>query len=432
MSSLELVAVIAVALALVVSLWCAKLLDRALMHALVLMSFAAGVLKTTFPLRFAIALVAAVLIAYLLTQRRQSVAVGRAILAVLLVVAGVLFFLIAPFGVEVSDPFFRYFVMLPALFALGVTIASDPLRRQMLARIFVGWALAFSVLAAVESLSGELLLPRSDLTRDLVRSDLQRAILLSEHPLVLSVLFVMALPLAWNAIKRPGVRVASVAVLLVGILATGSRGALVLAIAWALIEWMRRRFTLKVVRPAVVVVVGVGVVLLASGALTAGELSNVNADAASAEYRLQLYAVLGDSLVTTPFGWGVTGLPPGVHVINSHFGPKDIADTVDSEIALAVFEFGIGGVIALVLVGAFLLSARSLIHPEGQSAILCFAAGFYVALHSWTGLMLILALVVGIVWGTRRSPTISPIPRVRNRGRSQKQTALLKNGRTPA
>lgn len=398
MSVLALTALAALVFAVAASLWYLGVLDKVLMHVLVVLAFAAGVLKSAFPVRFVIAIAAALLIAYLLSRAPRKASVMRGILVVFAVIAVTAFFLLAPLGPEISDPYYRYFVMWPILLGAGAVIAADDARILAFARIYVGWSVAFSGMAAVEALSGGTLFERSDLSRELVRADLQRAILLSEHPLVLSVLFVMALPLAWKYVSRLSLRFGVIVALIIGIWATGSRGAFVLAGLWALVEWMRRRLSLRMVRPLAILAVIGGGILIGSGLLNTGELSDTNADGASAEYRLSLYSVLGESLAASPLGWGTEGLPPGLFVVNSYFGPKDLADTVDSEIALAVFQYGVIGVVVLVVVGVFLLGSRALSFAHGQAAALCYLAGLYVALHVWTGLMLAFMLFLGAAW----------------------------------
>ncbi|MBT2498986.1 O-antigen ligase family protein [Agromyces sp. ISL-38] len=400
---MESIALIVIGLIAVITLIAMKLAAQVGTHALVLMCFAAGFLKAALPIRFFILVVICLIVMQLLWQTRPSeVGVARnrafAVAGILFVLLVLVFFLgtdvLSP---EFADPIFRYFILFPCAFLLGVTVSRNEGHVRFFARTYVGWATVFAALAFVESLSGGLLFGRSDLTRELIRFDRQRAILLSEHPLVLSVLFLVAIPLAWRYVGPLGARLVILAVVVAGIIGTGSRGALALVVVWAAIALLMRS-TRRSRLPQVVavsVLVG-GLAYLAYATPSSASLDSTESDAASVEYRFQLYNVLVDSLAQAPFGWGITGLPDGVYLVASAFGIKDLALTVDSEIAMAVFDFGLLGLLIFVSMLFYVVRPTVLTLPEGQAAILVLLSGLYLALHAWTGLPVILMVLLGL------------------------------------
>lgn len=414
---METVAVVVIGMSAVVSLIALKLAVKVGIHALVLMCFAAGFLKWAFPVRFLLFVVICLIIVQLLWRpspsgtrvaRNRTIAVAGVLLA-LLVLA---FFLgtdvLSP---EYADPVFRYFILFPSAFLLGVSVSRDERQVRFLARTYVGWATVFAVLALVESLSGGLLFGRSDLTRELVRFDRQRAILLSEHPLVLAVLFLVAIPLAWRYVRHRGARLLIIATTVTGIAATGSRGALALVAVWVAIALLMRSARRSRLPQAVAVAVLVGgLAYLAYAAPSAGTLTSTESDAASVEYRLQLYSVLVDSLARAPLGWGITGLPDGVYLVASAFGIKDLALTVDSEIAMAVFDFGVLGLVIFVGMLLYVVRPAVMTLPEGKAALLVLLSGLYLALHAWTGLPIILMVLLGLCTRANRWRPADPPP----------------------
>jgi hypothetical protein len=416
---MESIAVVVIGMSAVVSLIALKLAVKVGIHALVLMCFAAGFLKWAFPVRFLIFVVICLIIVQLLWRpspsgagvaRNRTFAVAGVLLALLVLV----FFLgtdvLSP---EYADPVFRYFILFPCAFLLGVSISRDESQVRFLARTYVGWATVFAVLALVESLSGGLLFGRSDLTRELVRFDRQRAILLSEHPLVLAVLFLVAIPLAWRYVSHRGARLLIVVTTVVGIAATGSRGALALVAVWVAIALLLRSTgRSRLPQVVAVTVLAGGLAYLASAAPSSASLDSTESDAASVEYRFELYSVLVDSLAEAPFGWGITGLPDGVYLVASAFGIKDLAVTVDSEIAMAVFDFGLIGLV--IFVGMLLYAVRPAVVTlaEGQAAILVLLSGLYLALHAWTGLPVILMALLGLCTRANQSRRTSLPPKV--------------------
>lgn len=424
---MELIAAVAVGFGVAVTLVALRLTVQAGAHAIVLMCFAAGSLKSEMPLRFLILLVICLVLVHLLWRGWPPyVSVARnkafAIAGVLLTLLVLAFFLgtdvLSP---EFSDPVFRYFVLFPGAFLLGLLISHDERMTRFFARTFIGWATVFALLASVESLGENLLFPRPDLANELDRFDRQRAILLSEHPLVLAVLFLIAIPLAWRYVSHRGARLVIVTVAVGGIAATGSRGALALFALWvALALLMRSANRSRLPQVVAIVVLAGGLAYLASAAPTSATLNSRAPDAASVEYRFQLYSVLVDSLARAPFGWGIPGLPDGVYLIASAFGTKDLATSVDSEIALAAFDFGLVGLAFFAAMVLYAVRPAVLKLAEGQAAILVLLSGFYLALHAWTGLPVILMILLGLCTRANRPPpnfrqlqSVSRVGRVR-------------------
>lgn len=388
-------------------LFALRLVNSVGIHVLIVGSFCAGWLKFVYPVRFVFfAVLMAMLMEYFAHHgasdregRSRQLGAG-AIAFVTGVLTLAIFLVVSPFDSMVADPAFRYFVLFPFAFWVGWALRKGDYQRSF-ARTYVAWSAVFAVLAVAERLNGTTLFPRPDLTRELVRNGHQRAILLSEHPLVLSVLLIAAIPLAWHYLSRTGTRVAAIGVITAGVLATSSRGALALLVVWVglllLLSAGRGRGTqaLRVVAAAGTVFGSLYLVLL-SDERAPGVLSSSDADIASVEYRLALYQAALESIALRPFGWGLAGLPEGVFAVESHFGTKDLALTVDSEVALAVFDFGIIGLILYLAAVIRLFQGVRLMEPESQAALLVLLSGLYLALHAWTGLPLVLLLLLGM------------------------------------
>ena len=384
-------------------------------HVLVLIVFSSGSLKPLGPVRYSYALVLLALVAALVVQRqRRSDPWDRKnpLAPIFLVALGLLavsFFAFAsPLSPGDNDAAFRYSVLFPLSFFMGYLIRSAD-GVGTFGRIFVGWSVAFSILAVAESAIGTPLFGREDFTRSLLRDGVQRAVLGSEHPLVLAAIFAAAVPFALSLRLAPTRRAIIVALIGLGLLSTVSRGGLIVFLA-VTVGWFvfgrqgaSRRFRNDFVRFGRVtrtLAVALGLICTALLAATLApatvSVSSTVATAASAEYRLVLYRFVLDSLAQHPLGWGVGGLPQGIYVAQSAFGPKDLAVTIDSELALLGFDFGWIGVALFLFVLLWAVSPRVLAQPSGLAAAAILWSGLYLALHSWTGLPVLLLALVGM------------------------------------
>ena len=386
--------------------------------------FFAGVLKSAMPLRYVLALALGYGILAILRKNVGPEAVDIRFARVLggySLAATSLWIIGSPVaGIEPSegDALFRYLVLLPVSATLGYTLVRTG-NGASLKRSYLFWSLTMGSFAMVEAALGEMLLPRPDIARSLVRDGAQRAILASEHPLVLAALLVAATPLAVTLIARPSLRVVAVVVLFGGIFATDSRGAVVVFIvSLALALWSRRGERLSsgkagalVSFPLVIISIAAVVAWAFSVAPSDTVLSSSDGTEASSQYRVVLYQYLLLSLREMPLGWGLGGLPEHTYIVPSAFGIKDLALTVDSEPALLVFKWGWLG---LAFFGALLLwlaGRRRFLEPFGIASLSIVLSGVFLALSSWTGLPVALAMLLGATTAsTSRDFDIRAIP----------------------
>ncbi|WP_308221723.1 O-antigen ligase family protein [Georgenia sp. EYE_87] len=279
------------------------------------------------------------------------------------------------------------------------------------ARAYLGWSLLFAILATVEASRDAVIFP--GMAPTILRDGEVRAVLLSEHPILLSVYFVVCVPFVWRTVRSPILRWAFCVVLVSGILSTGSRGALVLVAVLAavnLVSHLRRarqgaRMT-NVLVLGLSIGVALGIVTLVAGVepFEGASITSSDPTVASVQYRGVLYAEVAQSLKQMPFGWGVGGLPEGQIIVSSPFGPKDLALTVDSEIVLLAFDFGAAGVAAYLATMLWLVLGRGFRSPVSGAAIVAMSAGLYVAIHAWTGLPTLALFLVG---ATASAPTVT-------------------------
>jgi hypothetical protein len=173
--------------------------------------------------------------------------------------------------------------------------------------------------------------------------------------LFLAIALLLVLGLSWRA--RGGGRVALVAtaaVLVTALFATGSRGGIVSLVVGGLL-WAA---TLRTGRRGLVVVallVGAGLVLTPAGAQVAQLRSSVSDSGEAGEaarYRLEIAHI-----VTDPKSFSVLGLesPPGLGAVN---GAKELLSlrTIDSQYAVVYVTNGVVGLAAFTLVALTLLA----------------------------------------------------------------------------
>ena len=402
MSDIAMFALLVIASAWTILLFWQRAFQKTVAAALLLLIFGAGFAQTVLPVRFILAAAALALISVLTISYRRmlSTQVVRVVFIssiLCFVTYGALQFFVQP---EASDPLFRYSILFPLMFIAGY-LASHIDGGSSLTKPYVYSTLAMAALAVFERLQNAFLLAANyENAGRLVRDGAIRSIVGAEHPLVLSVLLVAAIPLIQTAFTSLVLRTGAYALIIGGIVSTNSRGALVLVCMWFFIATALRSGLLARTRTSVFRVLAAASLLIGLTWILTGSgsdsLSSTSAVDASAEYRSSLYLFATQSLLEQPWGWGLTGLPAGVYVVASYFGSLDVAVTIDSEVALLMFDFGWLGVIGFISLVLFLLRAERLKSPIGQAALLLSASGFYLALHSWSGLGSAWFLLLGL------------------------------------
>lgn len=416
MSDTAMIALFVIASAWTILLFWKSFFEKTIAAVLLMLIFGAGFAQTVIPVRFVLALAALTVIVTLTLKYRATLSpkVFRAVSITstsCLVAYGTLQLFVQS---EMLDPLFRYTVLFPLMFLAGY-VASNLNLGVVVSKLYVLTGLTMAALAVVERIQNSFLLAGNyENAGRLVRDGAIRSIVGAEHPLVLSVLLVAAIPLVQVTVTSLVLRTGAFVLLIAGIVSTNSRGALVLVCMWFVITaalkskiFGRAHTSLIQFFAAASLVVGLIWMLTGSGS---DSLSSTSAVDASAEYRSSLYLFAAQSLVEQPWGWGLSGLPVGVYVVASYFGSLDIAMTIDSEVALLMFDFGWLGVLGFVSMASFLLRAGRLNSPLGQAALLLSASGFYLALHSWSGLGSAWFLLLGlsVTYGVTK-PNSAPV-----------------------
>ncbi|WP_322409923.1 hypothetical protein [Microbacterium invictum] len=292
----------------------------------------------------------------------------------------------------------RLFVVTPLLFVAGVGtgLRLDWARPLGLAYLFL--AFAASGLAIVEASVGRSLLGRDLELAEMSREGDIRAIVASEHSLVLGTLLALAIPIC--LILPKGLRLPAATLLVLGVAATGSRGPLLVGLVFAIVS-LFRSVTASVARHSRILtltaVVGLGVLAYLSSFVWTNVVEGSTGSEYSANYRWAIYATVPDLLISQPLGYGLGTFPQGVWLVESRaFGVKDIVLTLDSELVYSAFTLGWIG-LGLVS-GALIVSILAVRHSPivGLTATMCSVLGLSIALHAWDGLGAMWVLLVGM------------------------------------
>jgi hypothetical protein len=368
--------------------------------ALIVTIFSAGYLGLSVPVRYVIVVLLALACQMILSNRERGKRKGwgTAILAGS-IIAIYFFVVVHPLDANFGDTLFRYVVVDPLAFYVGWLLWKTG-NWNSFAKVYVVVSVICAVLAIVEYTKGSALFPRNTELDTISRNSAYRAAVLTEHPLVLAALLLVAIPLAWDLLRRKRLmRLLTIALLVVGIVSTGSRGVLYCFAGWVALLLALRLRKSEVPRwtsvlACIACLVGIGWLLFFPPVF--GFIGSADADQASAEYRLQLYSALNLSLDTQPLGWGIgPSAPRGQYILTTQFGDLDVADTLDSEVVSLGLEFGFVGLGAFVLFVVILFSGRRLITSVGQSAVLLTVCGLFLALHAWIGLGSVWLLLLG-------------------------------------
>lgn len=389
----------------VVLVWLPGWLLNSCSIAVVLLIYCSGYMQTFIPVRIAVLAVGVLMLTVVVASGRKLIG-SRTQKAVLVAVAamGILFAVGSVVASDSAiDPLLRFTLLFPIVGITGFLLGKTE-NIQSFSRSYVIVSIIMALLAIAERASGSFLVAGSYASTDrLIRDGTIRSIVLSEHPLVLSVMLLAAIPLVSSTFKNLPLVLLAYVTLAGGVVSTNSRGAIIIFVAWVLLWAAGKAGALgakwsQFARMVVVVAV-VTAFLWTSLGSGSDEMSSSSALDASAEYRSSLYAFAGRSLTEMPLGWGLEGLPEGVYLVSSYFGTLDVAKTVDSEIALAVFDFGWAGLVGITSLFICQLGIKVLTTPIGQSGLMISASGTYLALHAWVGLGTLWVLVVGLSFG---------------------------------
>lgn len=299
----------------------------------------------------------------------------------------------------------RLLVVTPICLVTGLRIVRSPSRRRaVLAYVWV--AAVTSVLALIESIRGTSLFGRSDAFQSLIRDSSSRALLGSDHALVLGALLALAVPMLCAI--PPKWRLGLACLLIAGTYSTGSRGPTILAVVFAILvlwrslsRWLRSHpKTLMVSAFALIFLLG----WLSAFVWTTDVPGATGADY-STNYRWALYASLPSILESNPFGYGLGTLPAGIWLVQSQaFGVQDLLTTVDSEVVYSAFTLGWVGVVATVSALVVAVAAISRNETVGLTATMASAIGFFLALHAWDSIGPMWIILTGAALGVLTLP----------------------------
>lgn len=298
---------------------------------------------------------------------------------------------IAEFGARVFDD--RLFaVNIQQLFILAPMFggaAYFAVRRRRFSPYLNGLLLVATVtavLAVWESFLGASLFGMSDAFWGSQREGQARAVLASEHSIVLGMLFAALVPLS-RLLPRLYFSIPAALVLIAGTWATGSRLATLIAAFTALIAFLPVVGRL-LQRLLSLVFVGFGIAVFAVGYLAIfvwqREIPGMSGVEYSSNYRWAMYSLLPELLLSRPFGYFFQQAPRGEWTMPSDArGVVDLIDSVDSELVYDALAIGWLGVMLFIATGivSILVLRRSV--PLGLAACTFTGLGFFMAIHSW-------------------------------------------------
>jgi hypothetical protein len=233
--------------------------------------------------------------------------------------------------------------------------------------------------------------------RILERNGSTRAIVGSEHPLVLGALFLALIPVAMYVGGR--YRYLCSALLYVGILTTGSNGPEIVGVLILVVCLvpLLARWTLSTVWPLIALWVGIGVYLFVGATwLWTTQIHGTSTTDVSNQYRAALYALLPRLLHDRPLGYGFGGLPPDtLYVSTQSSGIQDVSKSVDSEFVYGVTQFGYIAVVFFMVAAAFSVFAAARNHAVGLSLLSTTLVGLFLSIHSWNSLGALWFLQIG-------------------------------------
>ena len=289
-------------------------------------------------------------------------------------------------------------VLLPLFAVLGMLIYRSCHGRHYLS-VFLGFAALVSILAIAEAT-----LDRSLLGRDLQfltsqREGLARAIVGSEHVLVLGASLAVAVPLTIK-ISRTALRLPLTALLVAGCWASGSRAPAAIctlvacAIAFPVVRtfFQRRLWILYSGTTAIIL----GLTYMASF-VWKPYIAGATGLEYSSNYRGASYSLMPQMLLEHPFGYLLGGAPFGVWMADSELrGSVDMAVSSDSEIVFAIFGLGWLGLIFYLTSLIISIAAIKFDMAVGLASLSLTVIGLSLSLHGWDGMSLIWYLLLGV------------------------------------
>jgi hypothetical protein len=335
---------------------------------------------------------------------------------VLIVAASGLYIVVVGSSVELGaralgDRFFavnaeHLFVLLPLFATLGWLIyRSDGSRVYLLT--FLGFASLVAAMALAESALDHSLLGRDLEFASSQREGPTRAIVGSEHVLVLGATLAAAVPLTLK-LKLARSRIIISFLLTAGSWATGSRAPALICTAIAIFQLFP--ILRRALQRQVWILHSLAVALLAALTYLALAVWKPSIPGAtgleySSNYRSAIYSLLPRILSEHPLGYLLQGTPIGVWLVPSELrGVVDIAKSVDSEIIYAAF--GLGWIGLFFFTACLFVSIAAIKHDMsiGLSALTLTSIGFILSLHGWDAMSPFWYLLVGISVGLTVSP----------------------------
>jgi hypothetical protein len=318
----------------------------------------------------------------------------------------------------------RFFLTFPLAFVLGWHLSASSSSIDMFGKMYGILAGVVGAMAVAEVAYGSSFFSRDEAFAWLVREGGARALLGAEHALVLGVLLAAAPPFI-IALYRGWPRVLLLALSLGGIVATGSRGALVLGVV-AAIACMMPKMAQSIARRRLFIGAAILTALATLWYLASAvwEPATYSRDWSqnSLEYRAAIYSLLPSILHEMPIGAGLGSLPSGEWFIRAPDRVIDVSRSVDSQLVLSGLRLGWVGV--FLFLGAIVIcviAARTRL-DVGLAGIVVTLSGTFLALDAWDGLGVVWLLIIGSAAGIAARNTAPS--GVRKRGYSSRAPSL--------
>lgn len=275
-------------------------------------------------------------------------------------------------------------IFVPAIIA-GFMAGRSPATIDAFARVVSVVGTVTGGLAWLEYALGRSAIGLQTRLEAVMRDDSVRAVLGSEHALILAVLLTSFLPFAlFN--NKPVVRVVQVTAILAGIWATGSRGPVIIAailiVLYVLGLWHPLIYRRTVIASTIAAAGLAGLWYRATNVWVPYTFS-LDWSQNSLEYRPAIYALLPDILNARPLGYGANTMPPGVWLLSAPDRVVDLTVSVDSQLVLGALRFGWLAVIWFVAVAFLGILATRYRQDVGLSLLVVTGSGLFVALDAW-------------------------------------------------
>lgn len=302
--------------------------------------------------------------------------------------------------------FQRLFVVLPLSAVAAWTLVRAG-RWDVYLKAFLGFGVITVPPAILEFVLNANLL-RSD-HKAFVRNGETRAVVGTEHPLVLGALLVALIPIAAYLLRDSWWRYPTFAALYVGVFVTGSNGPVIVgaAVLIVCVAPPVARLLLDFRASLLIVLAGLGTwITVGALVLWSPQIYGTTTTEVSNGYRGALYNFLPRLLSEHPFGYGFRGLPSDTFFVYTTGGTVDVATSIDSEFVYAAGQFGWLAMIVFVAIALLGALAATRHHAIGLSSLSLTLIGLFLAIHSWNSLGAFWALGMGacaaVVFGDDR------------------------------